>query len=98
MDVYYDPNEHIDMNPIKSCQASSNTSLEYQQGVNWLQMACTASKMAKKGQKMLKCKNFKIIANRGRAEKIHAKKSESQYGNLGKPGGVLIFQEILNNK
>ena len=40
------------MNPIKSCQASSDTSLQYQQGVDWLQMACTALKMAQKGQEM----------------------------------------------
>ena len=33
MGVYYELNEHIDMNPIKSCQASSDTSLEYQQPV-----------------------------------------------------------------
>ena len=50
LDVYYDPNEHIDMNPIKFCQASSDTNLEYQQGVDWLQMARTASKMAQNGQ------------------------------------------------
>ena len=58
LDVYYDPNEHIDMNPIKSCQASSDTSLEYQQGVVWLKMACTGSKMAQKGQKWLEMVNF----------------------------------------
>ena len=46
LDVYYDPNEHIDKNPIKFCQASSDTNLEYQQGVDWLQMTRTASKMA----------------------------------------------------
>ena len=60
MDVYYDPNEHIDMNPIKSCQASSDTSLEYQQGVDWPQMAHIASKMAQKGKKKWpKMVNFK---------------------------------------
>ena len=48
--IYYELNEHIDMNPLKSCQASSDTSLEYQQGVVWLQMARTGSKMAQKGQ------------------------------------------------
>ena len=48
--VSYELNEHIDMNPLKSCQASSDTSLEYQQGVVWLQMARTGSKMAQKGQ------------------------------------------------
>ena len=58
MEVYYDPNEHIDMNPKKSCQASSDTSLEYQQGVVWFQMACTGSKMAQKGQKWHKMVNF----------------------------------------
>ena len=47
---YYELNEHIDMNLLKSCQASSDTSLEYQQGVVWLQMARTGSKMAQKGQ------------------------------------------------
>ena len=62
LDVYYDTNEHIDMNPIISCQASSDTSLEYQQGVDWLQMARTASKMAQKGQK---------ISQNGRFSKIH---------------------------
>ena len=39
MGVYYELNEHIDMNPLKSCQASSDTSLEYKQGVVGLQMA-----------------------------------------------------------
>ena len=58
MGVYYELNEYIDMNPIKSCQASSDTSLEYQQGVVWLQMARTGSKMAQKGQKWLKMVNF----------------------------------------
>ena len=48
--VSYELDEHIDMNPLKSCQASSDTSLEYQQGVVWLQMASTGSKMAQKGQ------------------------------------------------
>ena len=48
--VYYELNEHIDMNPLKSCQASSDTSLEYQPVVVWLQMARTGSKMAQKGQ------------------------------------------------
>ena len=63
LDIYYDPNEHIDMNPIKFCQASSDTNLEYQQGVDWLQMACTASKMAQKGQKMAQNGQFsKILA------------------------------------
>ena len=64
LDVYHDPNEHIDMNPIKSCQASSDTSLQYQQVVDWLQMAHIASKMApkqqKKRQKMVNLK--KILA------------------------------------
>ena len=46
------------MNPLKSCQLSSDTSLEYQQWVDWLQMARTASKMAQKGQKGLKMVNF----------------------------------------
>ena len=32
--VCYERNEHIDKNPIKSCQASSDTSIEYQQGVD----------------------------------------------------------------
>ena len=58
LDIYYDPNEHIDMNPIKFCQASSDTNLEYQQGVDWLQMACTASKMAQKAKKWPKMVNF----------------------------------------
>ena len=40
------------MNPLKSCQLSSDTSLEYQQWVVWLKMARTASKMAQKGQEM----------------------------------------------
>ena len=63
LDVYYDPNEHIDMNPIKFCQASSDTNLEYQQGVDWLQMARTASKMAQKGQEMAQNGQFpKILA------------------------------------
>ena len=48
--VYYELNEYIEMNPLKSCQASSDTSVEYPQGVDWLQMAHTASKMAQKGQ------------------------------------------------
>ena len=61
LDVYYDPNEHIDMNPIKFCQASSDTNLEYQQGVDWLQMARTASKMAQKGQKMAQNGQFSKI-------------------------------------
>ena len=56
--VYYELNEHIDMNPLKSCQASSDTSLEYQQWVVWLKMARTGSKMAQKGQKWLKMVNF----------------------------------------
>ena len=55
MGIYYEQNEYIDMNPIKSCQASSDTSLEYQQGVVWLQMARTGSKMA---QNWLKLVNF----------------------------------------
>ena len=51
------------MNPIKSCQASSDTSLEYQQGVDWPQMARTASKKAPKGQKMgQNCRCSKILA------------------------------------
>ena len=58
MGVYYELNEYIDIDPIKSCQASSDTSLEYQQGVVWLQMARTGSKMAQKGQKWLKMVNF----------------------------------------
>ena len=58
MGVYYELNEHIDMNPLKSCQASSDTSLEYQQGVVWFQMARTGSKMAQKGRKWLKTVNF----------------------------------------
>ena len=29
LDVYYDTNEHIDMNPIKSYPTSPGTSLEY---------------------------------------------------------------------
>ena len=58
MGVYYELNEHIDMNPLKSCQASSDTSLEYQQWVVWLKMARTASKMAQNGQKWLKMVNF----------------------------------------
>ena len=48
--VSYELNKHIDMNPLKSCQASSDTSLEYYQGVVWLQMARTGSKMAQKGK------------------------------------------------
>ena len=56
MGIYYELNEF--MNPIKSCQASSDTSIEYQQGVVWLQMARTGSKMAQKGQKWLKMVNF----------------------------------------
>ena len=56
--VYYELNEHIDMNHLKSCQASSDTSLEYQQGVVWLKMAHSSSKMAQKGQKWLKMANF----------------------------------------
>ena len=39
LDVYSGPNEHIDMIPSKSCEASSDTSLELQNGVVWLQMA-----------------------------------------------------------
>ena len=63
MGVYYELNEHIEMNPLKSCQASSDTSLEYQQGVVWLKMARTGSKMAQKGQKWLKMVHFfKILA------------------------------------
>ena len=58
MGIYYELNEHIEMNPLKSCQASSDTSLEYQQGVVWLKMARTGSKMAQKGQKWLKMVNF----------------------------------------
>ena len=42
-DVYSGPNKHIDMIPSKSCQTSSDNSLEYQQGEVWLQMS---SKMA----------------------------------------------------
>ena len=58
MGVYYELNEHIDMNPLKFCQAYSDKSLEYQQEVVWLQMARTGSKMAPKGQKWLKMVNF----------------------------------------
>ena len=59
MGVYYELNEHIDMNPLKSCQASClEFSLEYQQWVVWLKMARTGSKMAQKGQKCLKMVNF----------------------------------------
>ena len=32
MSVYYELNEHNEMNPLKSCQASSDTSLEYKHG------------------------------------------------------------------
>ena len=56
--VYYELNEHIDMNPLKSCQASSDTSLEYQQGVVWLHMALTGSKMAQTGKIWQKMVNF----------------------------------------
>ena len=35
----------------KFWQVSSDSSLEYQQGVAWLQMACKGSKMAKKKAK-----------------------------------------------
>ena len=59
MGIYYELNEHIDMNPLKSSQTSSDTSLEYQRGVVWLQMARTGSKMAQKGKKWLKIINFK---------------------------------------
>ena len=58
MGIYYELNEHIDMNPLKSCQTSSDTSLEYKQGVVWFQTARTGSKMAQKGQKWLKIINF----------------------------------------
>ena len=58
MGVYYELNEHIDMNPLKSCQASSDTSLEYQQVVVWLQMARIGSNMEQKGQKWLKIVKF----------------------------------------
>ena len=54
MGVYYELNEHIDMNPLKSCQASSDTSLEYQQGVGWLQMTQKWSLKDQKGYKKTK--------------------------------------------
>ena len=50
MGFYYELNEHIEKNPLKSYQASSDTSLEYQQGVVWLQMALTGSKWPKKAK------------------------------------------------
>ena len=53
MGVYYELNEHIDMNPLKFCQAYSDKSLEYQQEVVWLQMA----QKAKNGSKWSIFKN-----------------------------------------
>ena len=44
LDVYTGLNEHIDMIPSKSCEASSDTSLEPQNGVVWFQMAQKALK------------------------------------------------------
>ena len=36
LDDYSGPNEYIDMIPSKSCEASSDTSLEPQNGVVWV--------------------------------------------------------------
>ena len=52
MGVYYELNEHIGMNPLKSCQLSSDTSLEYQQGL-------VGSKWPVQPQKWPKMANFK---------------------------------------
>ena len=59
LDVYFGRNEQFDMIPSKSCQVSSDTSLEYQQGVGWLQMTKNGLLRLKKGIKRprngLKC-------------------------------------------
>ena len=64
--IFDDLSELSDQNdliPLEYCQASSDTNLEYQQGVDWLQMARTASKMAQKGQEMAQNGQFpKILA------------------------------------
>ena len=49
------------MNPLKSCQLSSDTSLEWEQVVDWIEMARTASKRAQKGQKMSQNGKFSKI-------------------------------------
>ena len=65
MGVYYELNEHIDMNPLKSCQASSDTSLEYQLWVVWLQMTRTGSKMAQKWPKMVDFQKYSHVCGVG---------------------------------
>ena len=54
LDVYFGRNEQFDMIPSKSCQVSYDTSLEYQQGVGWLQMTQKWPLKAQKGYKKTK--------------------------------------------
>ena len=58
LDIFSELGVLNDLNPFAYRQASYDTSLEYQQGVVWLKMARTGSKMAQKGQKWLKMVNF----------------------------------------